>query len=144
MSWKLFSFRLGRMGVSKNPSFHTDFKNVHMMTLAKTAPKKFFPKTVFLWLSRRSSYHHMYGIFLKSVWKFGFLILNSTSQRKKVFISGTRSLFGNLKGQEWKKLHSISENFFFYKQILDFHYPYPFKIWCHTSKFWNFVKITGR
>ncbi len=28
-------------GVSKNPSFHTDFKNVHM-TLVKSAPKKSF------------------------------------------------------------------------------------------------------
>ncbi len=30
-------------GVSKNPSFHTDFKNVHM-TLVKSAPKKVLPK----------------------------------------------------------------------------------------------------
>jgi hypothetical protein len=29
----------------------------------------------------------------------------------------------------------------FYKQILDFHCPS--KILCHTSKFWNFVKITS-
>jgi hypothetical protein len=28
-------------GVLKNPSFHTDFKNVHM-TLVKSAPKKSF------------------------------------------------------------------------------------------------------
>ncbi len=30
-------------GVSKNPFFHTDFKNVHM-TLVKSAPKKILPK----------------------------------------------------------------------------------------------------
>ncbi len=30
---------------------------------------------------------------------------------------------------------------FFIKEALDFHSP--FKILCHTSKLWNFVKITG-
>jgi hypothetical protein len=34
-------------GVSKNPPFHTDFKNVHM-TLVKSAPKKSLAKkTIF-------------------------------------------------------------------------------------------------
>ena len=38
-------------GVSKNPSFHTDFKNVHM-TFVKSAPKKSLArKTDFLGLS---------------------------------------------------------------------------------------------
>ncbi len=36
-------------GLSKNPSFHTDFKNVHM-TLVKSAPKKILPKKpIFNW-----------------------------------------------------------------------------------------------
>jgi hypothetical protein len=34
-------------GVSKNPSFHTDFKNVHM-TLVKSAPKKSFSQKTIL------------------------------------------------------------------------------------------------
>ncbi len=33
------------------------------------------------------------------------------------------------------------ENRFFNKQVLDFHSP--FKVFCHTSKLCNFVKITG-
>jgi hypothetical protein len=41
------------MGVSKNPSFHTDFKYVHM-TLEKSAAKKSFAqKTDFLGLSKK-------------------------------------------------------------------------------------------
>jgi hypothetical protein len=41
-------------GVSKNPTFHTDFKNVHM-TLVKSAPKKGYVKKkkfFFNWLNK--------------------------------------------------------------------------------------------
>ncbi len=38
---KTFSSLSRSNGVSKNPSFHTGFKNVHM-TLEKSAPKKCF------------------------------------------------------------------------------------------------------
>jgi hypothetical protein len=39
-------------GVSNNPSFHTDFKNVHM-TLVKGAPRKSFAqKTDFFGLAK--------------------------------------------------------------------------------------------
>jgi hypothetical protein len=41
------------------------------------------------------------------------------------------------------KMEETAHNFEkrFFKQILDFHCPS--KILCHTSKFCNFVKITG-
>ncbi len=38
-----------------------------------------------------------------------------------------------------QKIGQYFEKLFFYKQVLDFHIP--FKILCHTSKSWNFVKI---
>jgi hypothetical protein len=41
-------FSLNRSnGASKNPSFRTDFKNVHM-TLVKSAPKKSFSQKIIL------------------------------------------------------------------------------------------------
>jgi hypothetical protein len=42
---KTFFLWIGCMGVSKNPSFHTDFKNVHM-TFVNSAPKKVLAKKV--------------------------------------------------------------------------------------------------
>jgi hypothetical protein len=44
---KTFFLLIGRMGASKNPSFRTDFKNVHM-TLVKSAPKKSFSQKTIL------------------------------------------------------------------------------------------------
>ena len=42
-------------GVSKNPSFHTDFKNVHM-TLVKSAPKKSFSQKTILPIENLPNY----------------------------------------------------------------------------------------
>jgi hypothetical protein len=45
-------------GITKNPSFHTDFKNVNLI-LVKSAPKKVFAKKLFChlkyWLSPKKS-----------------------------------------------------------------------------------------
>ncbi len=76
---------------------------------------------------------------LKSVWKDGFLMPQSTYSKQKIFISN-RDNVENLKGKKWKPV-KIVKNCFFYKQILNF--LCPSKILCHTSKLWNFVKITG-
>ncbi len=53
--------------VLKNPSFHTDFKNVHM-TLVKSAPKKSFAqKTDFLVFFLGALFTKVICTFLKSV-----------------------------------------------------------------------------
>ncbi len=59
---------------SKNPSFRTNFKNVHM-TLVKSAPKKSFSqKNQFFWakLFLGALFTKVMCTFLKSVWKNGF------------------------------------------------------------------------
>jgi hypothetical protein len=97
-------------GVSKNPSFHTDFKNVHM-TLVKSAPKKSFgqktvlpienlsyvlKKSVFwLKLFLGALFTKVICTFLKSVQKDGFFDAHSTYSKKKNFqpLEGTLNFF---------------------------------------------------
>ncbi len=72
------------------------------------------------------------------------MIAHSPYLKKKSFhlLEGTRNTFWELKG---KKMQENSLNFsksdFFINRSENF--ILPFKISCHTSKLWNFVKITG-
>jgi hypothetical protein len=55
-------------GVSKNPTFHTDFKNVNLIILIKSAPKQnFSQKTVLPKLFVGALFTKVKCIFLKSV-----------------------------------------------------------------------------
>ncbi len=79
--------------VSKNLSFHTDFKNVHK-TLVKSAPKKSFAqKTAFLGLFWQklflvALFTNVICTFLKSVRKDRFFdALFDLFKEKNVFIS---------------------------------------------------------
>jgi hypothetical protein len=95
--------------MKKNPSFHNDFKNVHM-TLVKKAPKKSFAqKTDFLgkfsigkivfWLKlfRVHFLLRSYVHFRNQYDKTDFLIPHSTYSKKKSFylLEGTMNFFKN-------------------------------------------------
>ncbi len=142
-------------GKSKNSSFHTDFKNVHM-TLVKSASKKSFAqKTIFLgtfsigktvfWLKLfwvhflLRSYVHFWNQYEKT----NFLIAPFDLFKEKKFSSLRRDneSFWRTEMVKNGRNRSILRKTVFYKQILDFYCPS--KILCHTSKLWNFVKITG-
>ncbi len=132
-------------GVSKNPSFHTDFKNVSM-TLVKNAPKKsfaqkpiFFGKNLFL----GAHFTKVICALLKSVWKDGFFDAPFKLFTEKKFSSLRRDneLSWELKKVKNGRNRSKFRKMVIYKQSLDFHCPS--KILCHTSNLWNFVKITG-
>ena len=81
--------------------------------------------------------------FLKSVRKDGFFDAPFDLFKEKKFSSLRRDneLFWELKKVKNGRNRSKFRKTVFYKQILDFHCPS--KILCHTSKLWNFVKITG-
>ncbi len=113
-------FRSNR--VSKNPFFHTDFKNVHL-TLVKSAPKK----------------SHMY-IFEIST-KRRIAPFDLFKEKKFSSLRRDNELFWELKKVKNGQNRSKFRKTVFYKQILDF--QCPSNILCHTSNFWNFVKITG-
>ncbi len=98
--------------VSKNPSFHTDFKNVYL-TLVKSAPKiSFAQKYDFLGLSKFSIgkivfvdkiffgctfYHKVVCTFLKSIQKDGFFDAPFDLFKQKSFhlLEGTMNFFEN-------------------------------------------------
>jgi hypothetical protein len=76
-------------GVSKNPFFHTDFKNVHM-TLVKSAPKKSVAqKNRFFWLKLflGALFTKVICTFLKSVRKDGFFDATFGLFKEKKFSS---------------------------------------------------------
>ncbi len=134
-------------GVSKNLSFHTDFKNVNM-TFVKSAPKKSFAKKndfsisrIVFWLKHflGALFTQVICTFLKSVQKDGFFMPHSTYSKKKMFhLFRDNELFWELKkGRNRSKFRKTV----IYKQILEFHCPS--EVLCHTSNLWNFVKITG-
>ncbi len=134
MRWKLFY--IGSNGITKNSSFHTDFKNVHM-TFVKNAHKKpiFLAKTFF-----GCTFSKVLCTFLKSLRKDGFFDAPFDLFKEKKFSSHRRDneLFWELKRSKMEETAKNFEKTVFYKQILDFHCPS--KILCHTSKLW---KITG-
>ncbi len=68
---------------------------------------------------------------------------HSTYSKKKSFylLEGTMNFFEKTEKVENKRNRSKFRKTVFYKQISDFYCPS--KIICHTSKLWNFVKITG-
>ncbi len=116
MRWKLFFFDQIEWDINKSIFFYWCQKCTYTYDLSKKCIQiKFCPKNRFF----RTSFN----LFKKS-----FHLLE-----------GTMSLLKNLKGQKWKK--PLFRKTIFYKQILDFHCHS--KILCHTSKLWNFVKITG-
>jgi hypothetical protein len=95
------------MGYKKNPSFHTDFKNVHM-TSVKSAPKKnFAQKTDFFrtfsigkivfWLKLflGALFTKVFCTFLKSVQKDEFFDAPFDLFKEKSFhlLEGTKNFF---------------------------------------------------
>ncbi len=109
-------------GVSKNPFFHTDFKNVHM-TFVKSVPKKSFAqKTDFsiakivFWLKLLGAlFTKVICTFLKSVRKDEFFDAPFDLFKEKKFSSLRRDneLFLRAeKGQKSKKPLKISKNCF--------------------------------
>jgi hypothetical protein len=116
-------------GVSKNPSFHTDFVK------RASNKKSFVQKPIFLGLMQIFNWKIVFWrktffcvcTFLKSVKKDGYFDspAHSTYSKENSFHlkEDTMNLFRNLKGQKWKKLLNISKKGFFYKQRLDFHCP---------------------
>jgi hypothetical protein len=101
--WKLFSLNRSN-GESKNPSFRTDFKNVHM-TLVKSVRKKSLsqktilpienllsPKISVFWvkLFLAALFTKVICTFLKSVWKDGFFDTLFDLIKEKKFSSHSR------------------------------------------------------
>jgi hypothetical protein len=136
-----FSFNRSN-GVSKNPSFYTYFKNVHL-TLVKVHPKKFclknfahlsiYKKVFWLKLFLGALFTKIKFTFLKSIWIdgfFWFLTPHSPYLKEKVFIS-ENGQWNFLRMQKCKKLLYISKNVF----------HRPFKLLCHTSELLNLIKI---
>ncbi len=128
-------------GVSKNPSFPTDFKNVHM-TLVKSAPKKILPKkpifsigNIVFWLKLflGALFTKVICTFLKSVQKDGFFDAPFDLFKEKKFSSLRRDneLFKELKKVKNGRNRSNVRKTVFYKQTLDFHCPSI--ILCYTS-----------
>ncbi len=123
-------------GVSKIPSFHTDFKNVHM-TLVQVHPKKVLAKELFYQLKIGFLAKTFFGCTFYQGHMYIFEISTKRQiywcpfQRKK-FSSLRRDteLFWELKKVKNGRNCSKCRKTVFYKQILDFHCPS--KILWHT------------
>ncbi len=143
-------------GVSKNPSFHTDFKNVHM-TLVKSAPeKRFAQNTNFLGLRQTFNWENSFWAktflcalftkfictFLKSARKDGFFYAPFDLFKENKFSSLRRDneLFWKMKKVTMEETAQNFEKLFLETGL---RVSLPFQSLCHTSNLWNFVKITG-
>ncbi len=114
-------------GVSKRPSFQTDFKNVQM-TLVNSAPKnvfpkklfyqiKIWPKKLFFWGANFIWVHFLQKVickFLKSVRKDGFFYTSFDLIKEKKFSSHSRVrlYFNELESPNGSNIQYFGKRFF--------------------------------
>ncbi len=132
--WQPRPYWLGWKGYQKIRLFILITK-MYIWPLVKSTPKKSFAqKTVFVALFTK-----VIRIFFQSVRKDGFFYAPFDLFKEKKFSSLRRD--NELKRSKMEKTAQyLEKNGFLWT---DLRFYLPSKTLCHTSKLWNFVKITG-